>query len=260
MSIDIKAITDAFTTKVNNVDFVNATDINSLQAGLRILAESTISQTGYYNSESLSATKFLTDDDLVYQLYNVNAGTQIVHLPATANENHPFVIMNTGNSTTTYVTVKDINNNTILELGAGDYAIFLSMFSTWKYLKTGFDPYFNIQVVIGDGISPITTGIKGDLEVPYNCEVVGWTMYEGTGTTGSIVVDVWKDVWGNFPPTVGDTITGTEKPNIASAVKGYDVALTTWTTSLNKGQILRFNVDSASSVKQVTLCLKCRRV
>jgi hypothetical protein len=119
------------------------------------------------------------------------------------------------------------------------------------------DAYDNLQLIIDGGGSAITTGIKGDLLVPYNCTVLGWDIL--ADTSGSIVVDVWKDTYANFPPTVADTIAGTEKPTLSSATKNQDTALSSWTTALTRNDILRFNVDSASTVTRVTLSLRIKR-
>lgn len=119
------------------------------------------------------------------------------------------------------------------------------------------DAYDNLQLIIDGGGSAITTGIKGDLLVPYNCTVLGWDIL--ADTSGSIVVDVWKDTYANFPPTVADTIAGSEKPTLSSATKNQDISLSSWTTALTRNDILRFNVDSASTVTRVTLSLRIKR-
>lgn len=119
------------------------------------------------------------------------------------------------------------------------------------------DAYDNLQIIIDGGGSAITTGVKADLLVPYNCTVLGWDIFGDA--SGSIVIDVWKDTYANFPPTVADTIAGTEKPTLSSAVKNQDTALSSWTTALTRNDILRFNVDSASTVTRVTLSIRIKR-
>lgn len=110
-----------------------------------------------------------------------------------------------------------------------------------------------IYLVLDGGGQAITTGIKADVRVPYSGTITGWELV--ADTSGSIVIDVWKDSYANFPPTVADTITGTEKPTLSSATKNTDTALSSWTTSLTAGDILRFNVDSASTVSRVSLAI-----
>ncbi len=117
--------------------------------------------------------------------------------------------------------------------------------------------YGTIELVIDGGGSAITTGVKADVEVPYDCEIQGWTL--AADQAGSIVIDVWKDTYANFPPTSADTITGTEKPTLSSSQTNQDLSLTTWNTLLNRGDWLRFNVDSALTVTRVTLSLRVRK-
>jgi len=108
-------------------------------------------------------------------------------------------------------------------------------------------------LTIDGGGTAITTGVKGYITIPYNGTITGWDIFGDT--TGSIVVDVWKDTYANFPPTVADTIAGSEKPTLSSAVKNQDRNLTSWTTSVTAGDIVAFNVDSATSVTRVNLII-----
>lgn len=105
--------------------------------------------------------------------------------------------------------------------------------------------------------SPVSTGIKGDLEVPYDCDITKVTLL--ADQAGSIVIDIWKDAYANFPPTVADTITAAAKPTISAATKAQDETLTGWTTALSAGDILRFNVDSAATVTRVAVILTVQR-
>ena len=114
-----------------------------------------------------------------------------------------------------------------------------------------------ITVNINGGGAAITTGLKGFLRVPYAATI---TAAELIGDqTGSIVVDVWKDSYANFPPTDADSITASAPPTLSSAVKSTDATLTGWTTSLAAGDYLAFNVDSITTVEQVTLSLAITR-
>ena len=111
-----------------------------------------------------------------------------------------------------------------------------------------------ISFIIDGGGSVITTGVKGDLEIPFACTITQATTL--ADQSGSIVIDIWKDTYANFPPTVADTITAAAKPTISGATKAQDATLTGWTTSITAGDILRFNVDSAATVTRVLISLK----
>lgn len=111
-----------------------------------------------------------------------------------------------------------------------------------------------LTFIIDGGGATITTGIKGDLEIPFAMTITGWTAL--ADQSGSIVIDIWKDTYANFPPTVADTITASDKPTISTATKGQDLAPTGWTTAVSAGDILRFNVDSITTCQRVTLSIR----
>lgn len=115
----------------------------------------------------------------------------------------------------------------------------------------------SINFIIDGGGSAITTGIKGDVEIPFACTINQVTML--ADQSGSIVVDIWKDTYANFPPTDADSITASAVPTISTATKSQDATLTGWTTSITAGDILRFNVDSVTSITRVTVALKVTR-
>ena len=110
-----------------------------------------------------------------------------------------------------------------------------------------------IPFVIDGGGSEITAGIKGDVEIPFDCTIKSSRMF--ADQSGSIVVDIWKDTFANFAPTDADSITASAVPTITTAIKSEDTTLTGWTTTLSKGDILRWNVDSVTSIQRVTMSL-----
>jgi len=111
-----------------------------------------------------------------------------------------------------------------------------------------------INFIIDGNGAAISTGVKGDVEIPFACTITQVTTL--AAQSGSIVVDIWKDTYANFPPTVADTITASAKPTLSTATKAQDSTLTGWTTSIAAGSVLRFNVDSATTVERVTVSLK----
>ena len=121
---------------------------------------------------------------------------------------------------------------------------------------TDLDDIAIIYIIDGGG-SAISTGVAGFLEIPLACNITGWTIL--ADQSGSIVVDVWNDTYANFPPTVADTIAGSEKPTISASTKGQDLTLTTWTEDVDAGDILGFNVDSCATIERVTLTIRATR-
>ena len=92
------------------------------------------------------------------------------------------------------------------------------------------------------------------VRVPYTGTITKVSLL--ADATGSIVIDVWKDTYANYPPTVADTIAAAAKPTLSSANKSEDSTLTGWTTAVTAGDVLKFNVDSVSGLTQVALLLE----
>lgn len=112
-----------------------------------------------------------------------------------------------------------------------------------------------IPVIIGNGVTVITTGLAGFIPIDMDLKLQRWTLVGDV--SGSITVDIWNDYDGVFPPDVADTIVGGggTKPSLSSAQKNTGW-MTGWTrTLIGSGTHLAINVDSATTVKQVTLAL-----
>ncbi len=98
---------------------------------------------------------------------------------------------------------------------------------------------------------------KAWVQVPYDCTI---TSYELTADqSGSIVIDLWKNTYTNFPPTVADSITASAKPTLSSAQKATDSTLTGWTKTLSAGDYILANVDSASTLEKAVLIINIMR-
>jgi hypothetical protein len=136
---------------------------------------------------------------------------------------------------------------------------------TWSLTDDSGNDEVDVDVSAGAGlIKPvglivdgrgdvITPGLKGYGLILYSGTITSWSIL--SDIPGSIVIDVWKDSWVNFPPTVADTIAGSEKPTLSSQQINRDLALTTWSTDVASGDIIAFKVDSVSTVTKVQLVL-----
>lgn len=120
----------------------------------------------------------------------------------------------------------------------------------------------NIEFVIDGGGSTIATGMKGYIEVPWDCTLTRATLL--ADQTGSVVVNIYKCSYSEFDagathPVVGDKITDTTPPSISSGVKSQDTVLAGWGKVLIAGDILAYNIDSVTSIQRVTVSLKVAR-
>jgi len=130
----------------------------------------------------------------------------------------------------------------------------------WADVKARLDALGQVVIifVIDGGGAVITTGEKGHLRIPFKCEIQRVTLL--ADQSGSIVIDIWKDTYANFPPTVADTIVAAAKPTITTAQKSEDATLTGWTKTINADDILAFNVDSVTTIERVMLALKIKKI
>jgi hypothetical protein len=99
----------------------------------------------------------------------------------------------------------------------------------------------------------ISAGVKAYLPILFDATITRWDLV--ADASGSIVIDVWKEVWASFPPTVADSIAGSEKPTLSAAQKAQDTSLGTWTTSVSVGDVLGINVESCSGIHAAWLSL-----
>lgn len=113
---------------------------------------------------------------------------------------------------------------------------------------------FGFNCVIDGGGSEIADGIKGDIEMPFAGTITSVRLL--ADQSGSIVVDIWKDTYANYPPTDAVSITSSTPPTITTDIQSEDVTLTNWTKTFSAGDILRFNVDSCTTHTRVTLSIR----
>src|SRR3954468_23811037 len=71
-----------------------------------------------------------------------------------------------------------------------------------------------IEFVIDGGGSAITTGVKGGLIVPFDCEITKVELQEFIGTSGTLSIDIRKASTGTGPAFT--SIIGTAGPFLAS--------------------------------------------
>lgn len=153
-----------------------------------------------------------------------------------------------------YVVIQNHTSGSLSEPGVGaDWEDYWMLLAGGEQLKTsGFDLAIN-----GNGYQ-IVPGLKIYRRIPFACTITEMTLL--ADRIGSIVIDIWKDTYGNYPPTDADSIVGSNPPTLSTAIKTTDTALTGWTTSLAAGDVLGFSVDSCSIITFISLQLQVDRV
>jgi hypothetical protein len=108
----------------------------------------------------------------------------------------------------------------------------------------------------GSGSTP-STGVKGYIVLPYNCNIVSW--YITSDVVGSAVFNV---KYAASIAGIGSTtsIVAAAPPTLTSAQAATSSTLTGWTTSFVAGNVLEFDLSSVSSSTRLTLQLTLQKV
>lgn len=118
--------------------------------------------------------------------------------------------------------------------------------------------YDNLSLSISSEVA-ITTGNKGLKQIPYNSEIMDWTII--TDATGTISYSLSKVEPGEYPTFVDMISTGTAMKS-SNAVINQSVNFNNWaTTGFTAGEIARFGVASVvGDIREATLMMRIRSV
>lgn len=105
-----------------------------------------------------------------------------------------------------------------------------------------------VGLIIDGGGSAITTGVKGDLYIPFACTITASTLI--ADQTGSVVLDLKLSA--SYATTPTTSIVASAPPTLSSASTAQDVTLTGWTVSVAAGSRLRYSVTSVSTITRLT--------
>ena len=150
-------------------------------------------------------------------------------------------------------------------LTPGDFSGVLNALTDAKAALIALDNDIkNINLTLGDG--SLSTGLQGDFIIKtgtgFKYVIQEWTVSASDGTTsGSIRVDIWGKAYvKDTPPTVANTITGTDKPRLVTEQSKRSSALTGWTTDIVNDTHWRINVDSVTTIVKATVHIEVKKV
>ena len=118
--------------------------------------------------------------------------------------------------------------------------------------KTSGATLTSISITINGSGGVIASGHYGGyMRIPYNGNITGWAIYEGSDVpiSSTATMDVW--ISSTFYPTVANTIFDT-KPSLSSTTNNSASGLS---IAVSIGNIITFNVDSNVGAKILTLSL-----
>ena len=117
-----------------------------------------------------------------------------------------------------------------------------------------------INVLIGDGAAVLVPGIAAALSVDFNAFITGAYLHEFDGITGSVLVTIDKAAYVVGSAPVFTSIIGSSPLVLTSARFSENTLLTGWTQQINRGDVLRFLVSSATAITRVLVALRIRRL
>ena len=133
--------------------------------------------------------------------------------------------------------------------------------------KSTGDPVLNFKHNLNKSIQRGATWVKGgslavvaseaptvQVYIPDEVTITGAEILTNGGT-GSCVVDIWHTSYGDYPPTVANSITASAKPTIAGGIKTKDTTLTGWKKRIPADSVLSFKLDSTSTFTYVSCTL-----
>jgi len=105
-----------------------------------------------------------------------------------------------------------------------------------------------LNVIFDGGGAEIADDLFADVEFPVACTIK--TARVLADQSGAIAIGVWKDTYANFPPTVDDSVD-----IFSIAASGTKSEETGLSLSVAAGSIIRFNVNSCTTIQRATLAL-----
>jgi hypothetical protein len=197
-----------------------------------------------------------------YSIFNVGIGFNEIRVTGTTqftSASNPFINLSGINLTITSAAT----NTLVLSAGTGGGSVGgvtslttgsgLSANSTTGAITIVATATTSFGVAVDGSGGVITTGQKGYVRIPYDFTITSWTLIGSP--SGSITFDIWRRA--NAIPTVANTIIGVggTKPSLASATYATSSTLTNWTITGSTGDVIGWNVDSATTTTIATLQL-----
>lgn len=156
------------------------------------------------------------------------------------------------NNGSTYVAIADHTSGSLTEPGVG-----ANWETAWMLLAAG-QQISGLTVALNGNGYPLDVGQKVRVHVPFACTITEASLL--ADIAGNVVIDIWNDDYGVYPPTDADSITASAPLTLSGANKTKDTTLTGWATSLAADDTLIFNVDSCSVITALTVALKVERI
>ena len=111
-----------------------------------------------------------------------------------------------------------------------------------------------VNYVIDSGSLPMQVGDKGKLTIDVTGVIENIRVL--SDQTGDIVFDISKCSFADYPNFT--SMTAGQRVQLTNSNKYFDDVLNNWTTTINAGDILNFNVVSVNNIRRLLITLKLK--
>lgn len=123
--------------------------------------------------------------------------------------------------------------------------------------------YASIIQQFGDGTNVFATGFRFDQAVPFDCQIVDWTL---TGAGASLAVctcefNLFKNAYADYTSAVSGTnlAHSSSRPNLVAANKNTDATLSSWVTTITANDIVTFVCTDNTDAVKAKLTIRVKR-
>lgn len=113
-----------------------------------------------------------------------------------------------------------------------------------------------VEFVLDAGGSPLVAGMKGYLEVPFDCTITAWKLV--SPLAGDAVVDIFSDSYATFGSDTS-LVGGGTKPSLSASNKNTAVPFDWSSLTITAGNLVGISLVSVSGIKQLSLSLKVKK-
>lgn len=163
-----------------------------------------------------------------------------------------LIIEHAGSGTAIYNFYCPNSTNLSIPVNGAAEFVYDAVLPGWRAIELGTPLTRSIQYVVDGGGAVLTTGIKGDLDLPFSCTLTDCVLL--ADEVGTLSADIWIAPLASYPPTVSNSIIPTYATLTAQDHATQDI--TGWTTAFSAGSTIRYNIFSTGgSIQRLTIAM-----
>lgn len=128
-----------------------------------------------------------------------------------------------------------------------------------KFEQTFLDSMESGQFGFGRTLAttPLPVGLVGTVRIPYNGTITEWGIV--SEEEGILLLDIYKATFETYPPTIYDSITGSQRPYLENESKRESSDISQWNTSVAEGDFLAIYSLKDTEIVNVLFYVKIQK-